>query len=91
MHRHDDPQRGVDVFELLADDPEADVVHAGAAVLLRHRAAEQAQLRHLRQDGRVEPVLAIELADARRDFARAPLPDGALEQLLLLGEIEINH
>ena len=48
MHRHDHAQRRVDVFELLTDDPEADVVHAGAAILLRHRTAEQAKLRHLR-------------------------------------------
>ena len=63
--------------------PEADVVHAGAAVFRRHRAAEQAEVGHLRQDVLVEPVLAIELADPRRHFARAPLADGVLEQPVL--------
>ena len=33
VHRHDHAQRRVDVLELLADEAEADVVHAGAAVL----------------------------------------------------------
>ena len=39
----------------------------------------------------VEPVLAIELPDLRRDFARAPLSHRLLEQPLFVGEIEINH
>ena len=73
------------------DDPEADVVHAGAAVFLRHRAAEQPHVRHLREDVLVEPVLSIELADPRRHFTGGPLPDGVLEKLVLIGEIEINH
>ena len=90
VHRHDHAQRRVDVLELLADEPEADVVHAGAAVLLRHRASEQPELRHLRKDAAVEPVLAIELADARRDFAGAPFAHRLLEQLLFFGEIEIH-
>ena len=50
VHRHDHAQRRVHVLELLAGEAEADVVHAGAAVLRRHRDAEQAELRHLRQD-----------------------------------------
>jgi hypothetical protein len=91
VHRHDHPERRVDVFELLTDDPEADVVHASAAVRLGHGGAEQAHLRHLRQHGRVEPMLPIQLTNARCDLAGAPLPDGALEQYLLLGEIEIDH
>ena len=91
VHRHDHAQRRVDVLELLADDAEADVVHAGAAVLLRHRAPEQTELRHLRNDRRIEPVLAIELANPRRDFARAPLAHRLLEQPLLFGQIEIKH
>ena len=91
VHRHDDAQRRVDVLELLADEPEADVVHARAAVLDRHRAAEQAQLRHLRQDGGVEAVLAIELADVRRHFTRPPFADGLFQELLLFTEIEIDH
>ena len=91
VHRHDHAQRRVDVLELLADDAEADVVHAGAAVFLRDRTAEQAKLGHLRQDVRVESMLAIELANLRRHRARAPLAHRLLEQPLLLGEIEINH
>ena len=91
MHRHDHAQRRVDVFELFADDAQADVVHAGAAVFGRHRGAEQSQLGHLRQDAAVEAVLAIEVVDLRRDLARAPFAHRALEQLVFFGEIEIKH
>ena len=71
-------------------DPEADVVHAGAAVLLRHRTSEQPELRHLRQDLRVEPMLPIELSNARRHLAGAPLAHRALDQLMFFGKIEIH-
>ena len=39
----------------------------------------------------VEPVLAIEVADARRDLARAPFADRLLEQALFVGQVEIDH
>jgi hypothetical protein len=63
----------------------------GAAVLDRHRAAEQAELRHLRQHGRIEAMLPIELADVRGHFTRRPFPDGLFEELLLFTEIKIDH
>ena len=50
VHRHDHAQRRVDVLQLLAGQAEADVVHAGAAVLLRHRDAQQAQPLHAADD-----------------------------------------
>ena len=37
---------------------------------------------------RIETVLAVELADARRHLARRPLARRLLEQRLLFGEIE---
>ena len=74
VHRHDHAQRGVDVFEFLAGQPQADVIHAGAAVLLRHRDAEQAEPGHAAEDAiAIEAVLAIGLADVRRNFPRAPI------------------
>jgi hypothetical protein len=36
-------------------------------------------------------MLAIEIVDARRDLARAPLPDSLLQELLFFAEVEINH
>ena len=91
VHRHDHAQRRVDVLELLARQAEAQVVHARAAVLLRHGDAEQPELGHLREHVPVEAVLAIEVVDVRRDFAGAPLADGLLEQALLVGQFEVNH
>ena len=72
--------------------PSADVVHAGAAVLLRHRDAEQTELRHPAEDAlAIEMVLAVVVADVRRDVARAPLANRLLEQVVLVGQAEINH
>jgi hypothetical protein len=75
----------------MADQAKADVVHPRTAVLGRHRAAEQAQLRHLRQDCRIEAMLPIELANVRSHFTRRPLPDGLFEELLFVVEIKIDH
>ena len=91
MHRQNHAQRRVDVLEFLAGQAEADVVHAGAAVLGGHRHAEQTQFRHLGQDPAIELVGAIELADPRRHLASRPFADGLLEQALLLGQVETEH
>ena len=40
---------------------------------------------------RVEAMLAIELADPRRHFARPPLPHRLLQQPVFLGQIEVDH
>ena len=91
VHRHDDAQRRVDVFEFLAGQAERDVVHPGAAVLDGHRDAEQAELGHLRQDVLVEAVRAVEFLDARRNLTGAPLAHGLLEQALFVGQVEVDH
>ena len=87
MHRHDHAQRGVEIFELFARDAERDVVHAGAAVFLRHGDAEQSELRHPAEDAlAIEVMLAIVLADVGRDVARAPLADRLLQQPMFFRE-----
>ena len=91
VHRHDDAQRRVEVLELLAGQPEADVVHAGAAVLGGDADAQQAERRHPRQDARVEPMLAIEVVDAGGNLAGAPFPDGLLQQALFFRELQVDH
>jgi hypothetical protein len=90
VYRHDHAQRRVDIFELLAHDPKTDVVHARAAVLRRHAHAKEAELRHLGQQPAIEPVLAIQLLNRRRDFPRRPLTRGLLEQQMVFTEIEIQ-
>ena len=92
MHRHDHAQRCVDVLELFARKPEADVVHAGAAVLGRHRHAEQAKPRHAAENAvAIEMMRTVVLADERSDFARRPLAYRLFEQALLVGQGEVNH
>ena len=87
VDRHDHPQRRVDVLELFARDPEADVIHARAAVFLRHRNPKQAKLCHAAQDAiAVEMMPAIVLADVRRHLTRRPLAHRPLQQALFVCE-----
>ena len=43
------------------------------------------------QNAAIELVRAIELANPGRHLAARPLPDGLLEQSLLVGEVEVEH
>jgi hypothetical protein len=61
-----------------------EVVTARAAVLLRERQAEQAELAHLPRDLRRELITLVELADLRGDDLLRELPHG-LAQCLGLG------
>ena len=90
VHRQDDAQRRVGVLQLFARDAEADVVHAGAAILRGHADAEQPELGHLRQQAAIERVLAIELLDAWRHFPRRPLARRLLDEPMLFAKIEIH-
>ena len=75
------------ILELLAGDAERDVVHAGAAVFLRHRDAEQPELRHAAEDAlAIEMMLAVVVVDERQHLAGAPLANRLLEQLMFVGE-----
>ena len=75
MDALDDTERGVGALELLAQDREADVVHPGAAVGLRDRRAEEAQLAHLREQLAVDLALLVPLADERDDLGLGELAD----------------
>src|SRR4029077_5969563 len=71
---------------------ETDVIHAGAAVFLRHRNPEQAELCHPADNAiAIEMVIAIVLAYVGRRLACAPFAHRLLEQPLFLGQAEINH
>ena len=53
LHAHHRAVARIDALDLARDEAVADVVEAGAAVLGRHRRAEQAELAHLAEDRRV--------------------------------------
>src|SRR4029077_10428360 len=63
-----------------------------AAVGLRHRDAEQAELRHAADNAvAVEPMLAIVLPDVRSDVPGRPLTNRLFEEPVLVGEVEVDH
>src|SRR4029079_11203330 len=87
----DDAERGIGPFELLAQDREADVVHAGAAVALRDRRAEEALLRHLPEQLAGKAAVLVPLPDAGQDLSLGERPDRLLDQAVLVGEAEVDH
>ena len=87
----DDAERGIGPLELLAQDREADVVHAGAAIALRDRRAEEALLGHLPEQLAGKAAVLVPLADVRQDFGIGERPDGLLDEAVLVGEAEVDH
>jgi hypothetical protein len=87
----DDPERGVGTLELLAQEREADVVHAGAAVLLGDRRAKEALLAHPVEDLAMDLALLVPLADVREDLGLCKGPDALLDEAVLVGEREVDH
>ena len=90
MHRHDDPKRGVHVFEFLAGEPHRDVVEPGAAVALGNRDPQDAQFAESGQDLAVEHLGGVVVADMRRYLAGGEVADQRLRRPVLLIQIEVQ-
>jgi hypothetical protein len=82
---------GVDVLELLAGEPEAQVVHFCPAQLLGDADAEELELCHLGEEAPLETVLAVEVVDLGGDLASRPVANRLLDRLLLFRQLEIDH
>jgi hypothetical protein len=81
-HRH--PERGIGALQLLAQDAEADVVEAVAAVLLGDRRAQEAELAHSCEDVAAHLVARIPVADVRLDLLRGERADRRLDEAVLV-------
>ena len=91
MDRQHSAVNGVDVLELLADQPEGQVVKPMAAVALREAHARETERGQLGEDLRVVTSGAIVGADSRRELAAAEVPDGRDQLLLVGGEGQVQH
>ena len=87
----DDTERGVGTLQLLAQDREAEVVHPGAAVRLRDRGAQEPELAHPLEDLAMDLALLVPLADVRQDLRLGEVPDGLPDELVLVGQREVDH
>ncbi len=87
----DDAERGIGTLELLAEEREADVVHPRSAVGLRDRRAEEPLLGHLREDLAMDLAVLVPLADVRQDLGLGEGAGGSLDELVLVGEREVDH
>ena len=79
------------VRELVVHDHRCGRVHAGAAVLLGDRHAEQAEPAELGDQRRVERRRLVVLHRLRLDAALHELPHRLAQQLVLVGEAGWNH
>ncbi len=85
-----DRDGGVDPRELLDRERVGERVAARAAVLLRERDAHQVQLAQLAHDLVREGLRAVELLGDGGDLALGEFPDGAADQLVVWGEVEVH-
>ena len=84
LHRGERADAGVAPLELLHDQAVGDVVEPRAAVLLRQVGAEQAQLRHARNQLLGKLALDVRVADDGHEVLVHPGPDGVPDGALLL-------
>jgi hypothetical protein len=91
VDRLDDAERRIGTLQFLAQDREADVVHPPAAVSLGDRRAEEALLPHPLEDLAMDLALLVPLADVRQDLGFGERAGGRLDELVLVGQGEIDH
>jgi hypothetical protein len=87
LHAHHAAVAGVHALHLARHQAVADVVQAGAAVLLGDGGAEQAQLAHLAEDGGVGGFVAKGHLHARQQLFLAVGAGGLLHLALVVGEL----
>ena len=87
LHRHHRAVAGIDALDLARDQPVGDGAEAGAAVLLRQRGAEQAELAHLGDDLAVEALLAVGGEHARKQLVLRIAARAVAHHALLLGQL----
>jgi hypothetical protein len=91
LDRDDRPRRGVAAADLLDDQPIRAVVEPAAAVVLGDDRAEIAHVGHLADPLEVEARVAVVLARLRDDLAIDELARGLADQLLLVGQLEVDQ
>ena len=87
----DDTERGVGTLQLLAQDPEADVVHPGPAIRLGDRGAQEPELAHLGEDLAMDLALLVPLADVGQDLGLGEGAHALLHEPVLVGQGEVDH
>ena len=92
MDAHDDPEGRVGPLQLLAQEPEADVVHAAAAVPLGDRARRgNPAAPILRKVGRWTSWRSSQLADVGQDLRLREGARGVPDEDVLRGQLEVDQ
>jgi len=88
LHAHHGAVAAVHALDFACHQAVADVIQAGAAVLLGDGGAQQAQLAHLAEDGHVGGLVQEGVLHARQQFFLAVGAGGFLHLALLFGELD---
>ena len=89
LHAHGRSVAAVDALDLAGQQAVADVVHAGAAVVVEGR-AEKPEGPHLLEYLGIEDLLAVGLEDARHELVLAVLSCRVTHHALLLVEQSVE-
>ena len=91
MHRDQRPEGRLAALDLLARERLRDEVEPRAAVLLRDHDPEQAELGHALDHAHVQVMVDVVLDRVRQDARVHEVAHGALDQALLVGELEVHR
>ena len=86
LHRHGGAKAGVDTLDLTRNQAVGDVAEAGAAVSFWDGRAEEAELAHLADHGRIVFLLAISGEHAREQFLLGVIARGVAHHPLFFGQ-----
>ena len=90
MDAHDHAKGGVAALQLLAQDAQADVIHARSAVRLGDGRAQEPEFAHPVEDFTMDLALLVPGSDVRRDLGRHEVAHGLLDEDVLRGERGID-
>ena len=91
LHRHGRAIAGIDPLHLARHQAVGDVVHPGAAVVLRQGRAEEAERPHFAEDLAVEALVPIGLEHPRHELLLAVVVGGVAHEPLVFAQLLVQQ
>ncbi|MGY4472035.1 hypothetical protein ACVWWK_007744 [Bradyrhizobium sp. LB9.1b] len=91
LHRVHRAVAGIDPLDLAGDEAVGDIACIGAAIFLRQRDADQAELAHLVEDLAVGRLFEIGLGDTRQQLVLGVGARGVAHHALVFGELLVEQ
>jgi len=91
LHAHHRAIAGIDPLDFARDQPVADVIQAGAAVLLGNRRPQQAEFAHFTENRRIGGLVAERFQHARQQFVLAVGVGGIAHHALVVAQLLVQQ